>query len=182
MEGRWKRVGCVAVALGAIATAPVCATELETTLTHLAIPRLGILSITGDVSQLLTFTQDGAGESAYDAGSVESAADQTGLSITANDAWDLSARLAGTWTCPGTYNKQETDLFIRITNTPTGTIQNGAGAYITLTSTDTMILSHDTGVTDNEVDVQTRILLDWVQDVPGDYSIPITYTLTVHVP
>jgi hypothetical protein len=182
MDGRWKRIGCVAVALGVAAAIPACATEFEATCTQLAIPRLGILSITGDVSQLLTFTQDGAGENAYDAGSVESANDQTGLTITANDAWDLSVRLAGTWTCPGSYNKQETDLSIRISNTPTGTIQNGAAAYITLTSTDTMILSHDTGVTDNEVDVQTRILLDWVQDVPGDYSIPITYTLTVHVP
>lgn len=182
MEQRWKRAVWLAATLGVAAAAPACATELETTLTHLVIPRLGILSITGDVSQLLTFTQDGAGESAYDAGSVESAADQTGLTITANDAWDLSVRLAGTWTCPGSYNKPETDLRIRITNAPTGTIQNGANAYITLTPTDTMILSHDTGVTDNEVDVQTRILLDWVQDIPGAYSIPVTYTLTVHVP
>jgi hypothetical protein len=182
MDRRWKRVGLGTVALWAAVAAPVCATEIETTFTHLAIPRLGILSIQGDVSQLLTFTQDGAGECAYDVGSIESNPSQTGLTVTANDTWDLSARLAGTWNCPGTYDKHETDLFIRITNTPTGTIQNGADAYITLTSTDTPILSHDTGVTDNQVDVQTKVLLDWVQDIPGDYSIPITYTLTVHVP
>jgi len=182
MDRRWKRAVWVAVAVGAAAAVPARATELETTPTQLVVPRLAVLSITGDVSQLLTFTQDGAGESAYDAGAVESAADQTVLTLNANDAWDLSARLAGNWTCPGSYNKPETDLYIRITNTPTGTIQNGADAYITLTSTDTMVLSHDTGVTDNEVEVQTRIRLDWVQDIPGSYSIPITYTLTVHVP
>lgn len=149
---------------------------------ELRIPRLAQLVISGDVSGLLTLAQDGSAETAYDAGAVASAADATLLTIDGNDAWDLSAKLAGDWTCPGAYDKAETDLRIRITNSPTGTIQNGADSYITLSGTDTEILSHSGAVTGNEVDIQTQVLLDWAQDVPGAYSITVTYTLVVHVP
>jgi hypothetical protein len=156
--------------------------ETQTVRMLLSVSRLSDLAISGDVSQLLTLTQDGSGESAYDVGHTESAADQTVLTLNANDAWDLSAKLGGAWSCPGVYDKAEDDLRIRITNTPTGTIQNGANNYITLAGTDTAILSHTAGVTDDIVDVQTRVLLDWTQDVPGAYSITVVYTLVVHVP
>ncbi len=183
MRDRW-RCGLFAVAaLGTLAQIhPACAQVDGSTFAELRMPRLAQLVIGGDVSALLTLTQDGSAETAYDAGSVASAADATLLTIDGNDAWDLSAKLAGDWSCPGAYDKAETDLRIRITNTPTGTIQNGADQYITLSGTDTEILSHDGAVAANEVDIQSQVLLDWTQDLPGAYSITVTYTLVVHVP
>lgn len=157
------------------------AAETRTTL-PLFVPFLSELSITGDVSGLLTLTQDGSGEGEYDTGYVESAADATVLTINTNDSWDLSAKLNGEWTDPGSYDKNEDDLLIRITNKPVGTIQNGADAYTTLSTTDLGILSHGTAVTGNEVEMQARVMLDWEKDVPGDYAITVVYTLAVHLP
>ncbi|MBN1825045.1 MAG: hypothetical protein JW958_02185 [Candidatus Eisenbacteria bacterium] len=155
--------------------------ETQASIGRMLVPMLSQLTLMGDMSDLLTLTADGVGESAYDAGQVESAADATVLTINANAPWDLSVKLAGDWTCPGAYDKDEDDLAIRITNTPTGTIQNGAGSYIDLDGSDTQILSHTEGVADNAVHVQTRVLLDWAGDIPGTYGITITYTLVAHV-
>lgn len=157
------------------------AQNIETSSFLLEIPRLAELNISGDLSGLLSFSV-GAGASAYDAGFVESAADAVKLTISTNDAWDLSARLAGSWICPGVYEKPDTDLLVRITNTPTGTIQGGASSYITLDTADTMILSHDSSVSENEVHIQSRVLLSWEDDIPGTYEITVTYTLVTHVP
>jgi hypothetical protein len=158
------------------------AQQTGTIFAHLRIPRLAQLTIGGDISGMLTLAQDGSGEIAFENGSAESAADATTLTIDGNAPWDLSAKLAGNWTCPGAYDKAETDLKIRITNTPTGTIQNGADSYISLLGADTEILSHDDAVAENDIDIQTQVLLDWTTDIPGAYSITVTYTLVVHVP
>jgi hypothetical protein len=182
MHGSRARAALWPVVLLLAAAAPGRTAEIQTTFNRLEVPRLSLLSISGDVSGLLTLTQDGAGESDFDSGRIESASDQTILTITTNDEWDLSARLAGAWTCPGSYDKDEDDLFIRITNTPTGTILNGADSYINLALTDMQVLSHTGAVTDNAVNIQTRVLLDWTQDIPGAYSITVTYTLAVHLP
>ncbi|MBU1699739.1 MAG: hypothetical protein KJ970_19250 [Candidatus Eisenbacteria bacterium] len=166
----------------ALSVCPISAQEIQTTSLTVAVPRLSALTISGDVSGLLTLSVDATGETAFDAGFIESAADATMLTLSTNDTWDLNAKLNGEWSCPGAYDKPEDDLTIKITNTPTGTIQNGAGAYITLSATDTEILSHDSAVTGNEVDIQTKVLLDWTNDIPGSYSISLTYTLTTHLP
>ncbi|MCB9464911.1 MAG: hypothetical protein H6682_14560 [Candidatus Eisenbacteria bacterium] len=146
------------------------------------LPRLAQLQISGDLSGLLALDADGTGESSYDVGSVTSAVDANVLTVTATDAWDLSARLSGDWTCPGTYDRPETDLLIRVTNADVGTIENGASSFISLATTDTMILSDGSAVSGNAVDIQTRVLLDWESDVPGAYAISVTYTLVGHVP
>lgn len=146
------------------------------------MPRLASLTISGDVSDLLTLSPDGSGETAYEAGNVTSAADATVLTINVTEAWDLSARLAGSWTCPVGYDKSENDLKVRISNTPTGTIQNGADSFISLDVTDTAILSDATGCGPNAVNIQTKVLLDWTRDVPGAYDITVTYTLLGHLP
>ncbi len=175
------RVACLLLALLLITPDPGPARNIETSSFLLEIPRLAQLDISGDVSGLLSLNV-GAGASAYDAGFVESAADAVVLTINTNDAWDLSARLAGAWVCPGAYEKPETDLMVRISNSPTGTIENGASGYITLDTVDTMILSHDSSVSDNEVHIQSRVLLSWEDDIPGTYEITVTYTLVTHVP
>lgn len=146
------------------------------------IPLLAQLQISGDVSQLLTFSADGGAESAYETGHIDSDPAATVLTLNTTEAWDLSARLGGDWTCPGGYDKSEEDLRIRISNVPSGTIQNGADSFVTLDNVDLMLISDDAGTSDNAVDVQTQVLLDWSADVPGTYSIGVTYTLVGHVP
>ncbi len=156
--------------------------EVESTTGILSVTTLSQLDISGSVSSLLSLAQDGAGEAAYDASFVESATSATVLTINTNDSWDLSAKLAGDWSCPGAYDKAENDLYVQITNSPTGTIQNSADSYINLSGTDTQILSHDSAVAGNEVDIQTKVLMDWTKDIPGDYSLTVTYTLVTHLP
>ena len=158
------------------------ADEIATTSLPMALPRLATLAIAGDVSGLLTLTQDGTGEGAFDAGAVESAADAIVLTINANDSWELSVKRDAAWTDPAGYDKSESDLLVRISNTPTGTIQNGADSYFSPGPTDTQILNHGSAVANNEVEIQTEVLLDWEKDVPGTYAIEMTYTLVVHLP
>ena len=179
---RAAAVCLLATLLVALPPALSPADEYELITGLFTVTSMSQLDISGDVSNLLTLGQDGSGESAFDVTYVESDADATRLTINTNDVWDLSAKLAGTWSCPGAYDKDENDLFIRITNTPTGTIQNGADSYINLDVTDTEILNHDSAVSANVVDIQTKVLVDWTKDIPGAYSLTITYTLVTHVP
>jgi hypothetical protein len=182
MNGRRRIAAAAAVAVLAFFASPARAQNSGASHLLVNIPRLAQMVITGDVSNLLTMSLDGTGESAYDTGYLESAAAATVLTLSTNDRWDLSARLGGDWSCPGTYDKAENDLRIRISNTPTGTILNGASAFIPLNGSDTQILSHDSAVSGNTVDIQTEVLLDWTKDVPGAYGITVTYTLVTHLP
>jgi hypothetical protein len=142
------------------------------------IPELCQIVLSGaGVAGLLTLTQDGTGETSYDQGYVESAANATILTLDANKAWKLSVQYDTPWSCPGTYDKAETDLRIRITNTPTGTILNSYGSLQSPVDADTDILSHDSGVSNDAVNIQTRVLLDWTKDIPGAYSITLIYTM-----
>lgn len=173
-----------AVVLVATTVRPALARIYETggSCGSLSVPRLAELTITGDVSSLLSLAQDGTSESAFDDDEVQSAADATVLTLNTNDQWDLSAKLAGSWTCPGSYDKAESDLHIKITNTPTGTIWNNADSYISLTEIDTQILSHTSAVSGNVVNIQTRVLLDWTKDISGAYGITLVYTLVTYLP
>lgn len=141
------------------------------------MPQLAVLEISGDLTGLLSLSPDGLGEIAYETGYVSSEPAATVLTLNVTGAWVLSARLAGSWTCPPAYNKDETDLKVRISNTPVGEIQSGAEDFISLGTTNTSILSGAFGGGPNAVHIQTKVLLDWAQDVPGDYSISVTYTL-----
>jgi hypothetical protein len=162
--------------------APARAEVVKRSSVLVTMPRLAMLQISGDVSGLLTLMPDGSGESAYETGSVESAGDATVLTLNVTEAWDLTARLTGAWNCPGTYDKDENELKLRISNSPTGTIRNGAGSYLSLTTSDLSILSDDGACSDNHVNLQTKVLLDWTRDIPGAYSITVTYTLVGHLP
>lgn len=141
------------------------------------IPELCQIGIAGDVSALMTLTQDGSGETAYDAGYVESAADAITLTIDANKQWQLSVRYNAVWTDPAGYDKDEADMKIQITNSPTGTIQNSADSYLSVTGSDVVILDHTAGVSNNSVEIQNRVDLDWTQDIPGTYAITLVYTM-----
>lgn len=176
---RARRMAFVSVLL--LAGGPARGQEFKQLSFVVEAPRSTVLNIAGDVSNLLTLTQD-AGESAYDAGFCESAADATRLSFSCSYNWDLSANLADSWTCPGTYDKAENDLSIRVTAKPaTASYENGSNDYINLTSDNTQIVSGPAllGVV---IRVQTKVALDWTRDVPGAYGITLTYTLVQHIP
>ena len=146
------------------------------------VPRFATLTITGDVSGLMTLAQDGTGSTQYDAGFMESNPDAVVLSCSTNCNWDLGARLATNWSCPGVYDKPESDLFIRMGSHTGGTVQNEADSYVNLTDSNLLILAGAAGALNTKAKMQHKILLDWTRDVPGDYSITITYTLTNHLP
>ena len=111
----------------AVCAAPTWAAEdvdTQNSVVGGTIPELAQITISGDVSALLTLSQDGAGETSFDAGFVESATNAVILTLDANKKWQLSVKYSGTgWSGPAGYDKAETDLQIKITNTPTGTIQ-----------------------------------------------------------
>jgi hypothetical protein len=177
---RMRSVGwaCIALFLAAGAVRAADESDTQNSTVGGTIPELCQIGIAGDLSGLLTLTQDGTGETSYDAGYVESAASATVLTLDANKSWSLGVNYSGAgWSCPGTYDKAETDLLIRITNSPTGTIQNGYSAYTSPTAVKTAALSHTSGVSNNTVNIQTRVLLAWTQDIPGAYSITLVYTM-----
>lgn len=167
------------VALLLVPGAPRAADESDTqnSIVGGTIPELCQIGIAGDLSTLLTLAQDGTGETAYDAGFVASAANATTLTLDANKKWQLSLRYNAVWTDPVGYDKAEADMKVQITNSPTGTIQNSADSYISATAGDVIILSHTAGVSNNSVEIQSRVDLDWTQDVPGTYSITLVYTM-----
>ena len=147
------------------------------------IPALCQILIAGNLTGLLTLAQDGSGESAYDDGYIESAADATVLTLDANKNWKLSVKYNGDgWSCPGAYDKDESDLLIQITNVPTGTIQNSFDGYVSPTVANVEMLLHASGVSNNEVEIQTKVLLDWTADIPGAYAITLTYTMETYTP
>jgi hypothetical protein len=175
-----RKAMMILFAVFAVAQAAPAADDVDTQNSTVGgtIPELCQIGIAGDLSGLLTLTQDGTGETAYDAGYVESAANATVLTLDANKQWSLGVNYSGAgWTSPGTYDKDEDDLLIQITNTPTGTIQNSFDSYHTTSSSKTEMLDHTSGVSNNAVNIQTRVLLDWTQDIPGVYSITLVYTM-----
>jgi len=178
-----RSTAAFAVAL-VVAVCPVTARadELQTSSLGVPIPRLATLQISGDVSGLLSLTGDGSGESVFDAGEIVSTISATELTLSTNDTWDLSVKRSGNWTSPSGYDKAESDLLVRIANSPTGTIQNNADEYLNPTTTDVQILSHGSAVSNNLVQIQTKVLLDWTKDIPGVYDVSLTYTLVTHLP
>lgn len=177
-----RRVAFGVVFVNLISAGTTPSEELQTSSVGVVVPRLATLQVSGDVSGLLSLTGDGNGEAWFDAGAVESATDATELTLNTNDTWDLSVKRNGDWTSPSGYDKAESDLLIRIANSPTGTILNGADQYLSPTTTDTQILSHGSAVADNLVQIQTKVLLDWSRDIPGTYDVSLTYTLVTHLP
>lgn len=146
------------------------------------IPELCQIGIAGDLSGLLTLAQDGSGELAYDAGFVASTAAATTLTLDANKSWQLGVHYLAPWSCPGAYNKAESDLLIKITNSPTGTIRNGYAGYVSPPDTKQAMLDHTAGVSNNTVQIQTEVLLDWTKDIPGTYAITLVYTMETTTP
>jgi hypothetical protein len=168
-----------------VAASPAFAvdTDTENSVVGGTIPELCQLRIAGTVADLLTLTQDGSGEAAYDAGFINSAANATVLTIDANTAWVLSVT-ATAWAANGAYTKPLTDLLLHITNAQAGTDPGGyvAGFVSPPAATDPMLTDAAAGVSNREVRIQTRVALSWADDIPGIYSTTLVYTLAATIP
>jgi hypothetical protein len=163
-----------------VAASPVFAvdTDTESSVVGGTIPELCQLRIAGTVADLLTLTQDGSGEAAYDAGFINSATNATVLTIDSNAPWVLSVT-ATAWAANGAYTKPLTDLLLHITNAQIGT---DPGGYVDdfvspPAALDPMLTDAAVGVSNRAVYIQTRVLLNWADDIPGVYSTTLVYTL-----
>ena len=100
------------------------------------------------------------------------------ITLAANCAWQLGVNYSGSgWSCPGSYDKAESDLLVKISNTPTGTVQNSYDSYQSPTGAKTAMLTHTSGVSRNAVSIQTKVLIGRETDIPGAYSIGLVYTV-----
>ena len=141
-----------------------------------------LISGAGNLATMLNLNHDAEGEAAYDAGFITSALNATVLTIDSNTAWKLTVMQAGAgWADLSIYAKDNDDLLIKITNGPTGTDANGFKAAFRpvklLAGVETMLTDAANGVSNDIVHIQTKVMLDWVDDIPGLYSTTLVYTL-----
>ena len=98
----------------------------ETTLGG-TIPELCQIAITnyGTCTNLLDLTVDVNAEGQYDQGYATSLGNATVMWCDSNKSAQVSVRRSADWSCPGAYDKDETDLLMRVSNaTGGGSIQN----------------------------------------------------------
>ena len=100
----------------------------------------------------------------FDAGSIE-ALNATRVTVTSDTTWTVSVKTDSV--NMGGYGKPLSDFQFK---------KNGAGSYLTISSTDQTLDSGSAGTFDIYVDYKT--LLSWAQDAPNTYSLVVTYTLT----
>ena len=160
----------------------------QVTLTIEETSQLGISNpnVTGSLNR------DGNSETSYDAGYYVFTGNPL-LNVDANKKWKLTAHV-GDWSLPTGYpsggNKKtvssDSDILLYATGgahitgfntqTPaptTGTNVNG----VLLSSTAQTMASHTSGVSDDEYTCTYSVFLDWTNEIPGKYSIQVTYTL-----
>ncbi len=151
-----------------------------------------------DVSQLTKLAA--ASEAEYDAvtdGGLIAIADiQVCSNLDANDSLSVAAKV-GSWTVPTTYHTYPTnghknsvdatsDFKILANNFAGGNLTHSGtfNAYTLLTDSDQEIINSTAtgatgvGVEGESFDIDCQVLLDWLTDPPGAYSITMTLTLS----
>ncbi|MBC8213171.1 MAG: hypothetical protein H8E71_00810 [Candidatus Marinimicrobia bacterium] len=114
--------------------------------------------------------------------------------LDSNDTLSIAAKI-GSWTLPGQYPTQgnknsvtaNSDFLIQITDDAAGhddslKVVNTFTAYKLLTSSDQTILASNTGlpngIENQNFNIDNRIMLDHMTDIPGAYAITMTLTLS----
>ena len=143
---------------------------------------------------------DAADEASYDLDYIIITDIQVCSNLDANDSLSIAASIkdvGGTtyWSLPGDYpadgHKNHTEIgttsdFLILANNFTGDLlHSGAfNDYKLLTAADQEII-HSTatgdsgvGVEDDTFDIDCKVMLEWLTDCPGDYSITMTLTLS----
>jgi len=154
------------------------ADEDETAGVTMNIPSICKLVITSS-DQIIDLSQDASGEAAYEAGYFDGAGNKPGLVVYSNTNWKLSVKVGSDWSIVDTYKKDTADLKLKVTS-ESGR-QTGFLDFSALSLTDQEIATHGGGVGAEIYDCQYRILLDWAEDIPGSYTIILTYTLSTQV-
>ena len=130
------------------------------------------LSIT-DEAVTETLVMDSSGETAFDAGFVELAADKPTLEVNSNQDWKLFVKSSG---FTGPYSKTVGDLMLK--DGASMHVTNGFNDYKSLSASDQEIASYNKGVRNETHPCQYKILLDYEKDIPGTYEATVTYTMS----
>ena len=167
----WMLVGTMVV-FGASLIAVADVTETSTvTATALSILRLSVDDTTVEFGDL--------GEADYDLGYKEVASAQ-GLTIKTNRAWVLNVKAnAAVFSYVGDSDpsKPSTDLEWKASSSHKKVTATQAD-YVGLTTSDAQVAAGNRG-RNITVGTSFEILLDYEDDPAGDYSLVLTYTLTV---
>ena len=138
-----------------------------------------------------TSAMDAVQVAQYTANHIDITDVQVCTAFSSNDTCYVKAKI-GTWNLPDGYkatgaNKNTvdatSDFKILVNNMSGDLIHEGSfNSYQLLTSTDQPILKSDLtsapyGIEAQNFDIDCEIDMDWVTDIPGDYSITFTLTL-----
>ncbi|MDP8229492.1 MAG: hypothetical protein P9L93_00095 [Candidatus Gorgyraea atricola] len=145
--------------------------EAVSTVTLIIKPACHLTITDENVSE--TLVKDSSAEGAFSAGYVEFLPDKPTLQISSNQDWKLSVRSSG---FNGPYSKSTADLMLK--NDNVGHASNGFSDYKALSASDQEIASHNKGVKNESHPCQYKVLLDYENDIPGEYTATVTYTLS----
>jgi len=141
----------------------------------LDIPAICKLSIENS-DQVISLVQNVNGEAAYEAGYVDGDPNKPILIVDANTNWKLSVAVTYDWDIVGSYQKDTSDLQLKVTSSAGH--QTGFNNYTGLSLADQDIASNAAGASEETYNCNYRILLGWKKDIPGVYIIILTYTLS----
>jgi hypothetical protein len=141
------------------------------TLTILPVCHLGITD--ADVSE--TIVQATNANETFSKGGIEFAANKPTLQINSNQGWKLTVKSSD---FSGPYDKDIKDLMLK--DSAPAHVKNGFFVFKALSAYDQVIASSDVGVREENHPLQYKVLLDWEKDVPGTYTITVTYTLSTN--
>jgi len=149
--------------------------DTQTSIVSLTVPPACRLSIT-DPNVTKTLSQGGEIEAAFDAGYVDFNPSTPMLTVSANKGWNLSVKASN---FSGPYAKNVSDLRLKDA-TSSGHVVNGFNNFTSLSLNDQEMASYMNPVRDESHPIQYRIMLDWTTDIPGTYTITVTYTLSTN--
>ncbi|MDP8229493.1 MAG: hypothetical protein P9L93_00100 [Candidatus Gorgyraea atricola] len=149
-------------------------TDTQTSVVSLTIPHVCRLVISQPDSSI-TLDQDVDAEQAFNDGYAELDAGKPSLKVSANKNWKLSARSSG-FTVNGSYTKDIGDLQLK--DAGSAHVTNGFNDYKSLSAVDQDIATYSGGVKNEDHPCQYKILLDYENDIPGEYTATVTYTLS----
>ena len=200
--GKMKKITVLMVAVLVLGLTSVLMAEYGA-----AVPENEVIGGTIPYDAQWTFTDvdqtaklDAADEAAYEANLIEIINIQVCTNLDSNDSLSVAAKIADVgstqyWTLPGDYpsgghknhaNIATTSDFLILANGFTNGITHSGSfnSYQLLTAADQEIInSTNTGATGVGVenatfDIDCQVLLDWLTDCPGAYSITMTLTLS----
>jgi len=148
--------------------------DTQTSVVSLTVPHVCRLVISQPDSSV-TLDQDVDAEQAFDAGYVELDAGKPNLKVSANKSWKLSARSSG-FAANGSYTKDIGDLQLK--DASSEHVSNGFSDYKPLSAVDQDIATYSGGVKNEDHPCQYKILLNYENDIPGEYTATVTYTLS----